>query len=214
VVTAVDGAEALVAASAGDFDLIFLDLQMPVLNGLEAARRMRRAGVRAPMIAMSASVLSQEREQCRKAGMSDFLPKPFRKGDVQALLARRLGGRVRGEPAGAAAGAETVFDPQQALAACLGDRAVLARLVAAFQSGLGEQLPAIRRAAASGDPARLCQEAHAVKGAALNLHAPELAGRAAALEEAGKAGRLAEVPGLVRELEAAARRFREKAAAG
>jgi two-component system sensor histidine kinase/response regulator len=216
VVTAVDGAEALVAASAGSFDLILLDLQMPVLNGLEAARRMRRAGVRAPLIAMSASVLSQEREQCRKAGMSDFLPKPFRKGDVQELLARHLGGRVRGEPPGATsatAATKAVFDPQQALAACLGDRAVLLRLLATFQARLQEQLPAIRRAAASADLQRVCQEAHAIRGAALNLHAAELAGRAAALEEAGQAGCLAEVSALLLELEEAARRFREKAPA-
>ncbi len=232
VVTAVDGAEALVAASAGSYDLIFLDLQMPVLNGLEAARRMRRAGVRAPLVAMSASVLSQEREQCRKAGMSDFLPKPFRKSDVQGLLTRLLGGRARadaaaktGAPAAEAPAAEApaaeaqaaeaaaavadprVFDEQKALAACLGDRGMLERLLAAFQSALGRQLPAIRQAAGGGDALRIRQEAHAVKGAALNLHAGELAERAAALEEAAQAGRLAELPALLSGLEEAVRDF-------
>ncbi len=198
VVTVANGAEALVAASSAAFDLIFLDLQMPVLNGVEAARRIRRAGVQAPLVAMSASVLSQERELCRKAGMSEFLPKPFRKSDVQELLARLLGGGARSK----------VFEPAQALAACLGDRQVLERLLAAFVSGLGAQLPAIRRAAASGDAQRVCQEAHAVKGAALNLHATELAERAAELEAAGRAGRLAEISALLPGMEDAARRFR------
>ena len=217
VVTTVDGAEALQAATASAFDLIFLDLQMPNLNGLEAARRMRSQGVRAPLVAMSASVLSQEREQCRKAGMNDFLPKPFRKSDVQELLARYLAGRFRAEatPESAAAGEPgRVFDQQQALAACLGDRAVLARLLGAFLAKLQEQLPAIRGAARSGDAEKVRQEAHALKGAALNLHAAELSEQAAALEAAGKAGRLAEASALLPRLEEAARRFRETAPAG
>jgi HPt (histidine-containing phosphotransfer) domain-containing protein len=92
----------------------------------------------------------------------------------------------------------------------------LERLLAAFVSGLDTQLPAIRRAAAAGDAPRVCQEAHAVKGAALNLHAKELAARAAELEAAArtaaktaaKAGRLAELEALLPRIEEAARRFR------
>jgi PAS domain S-box-containing protein len=218
VVTAADGAEALVAASSNPFDLVFLDLQMPVLNGLEAARRMRRAGVRAPLVAMSASVLSHEREQCRKAGMNDFLPKPFRKDDVQELLARLLGERARARgaeqaegsaaPAGEPAEASRVFDSAQALAACLGDRAMLGQLLAAFLSGLDRQLSAIRAAAASADLPRACQEAHALKGAALNLHAAELAECAEKLETAARQGRRQQVQALLPGLEEAGGHFR------
>ncbi len=107
-----------------------------------------------------------------------------------------------------------MFESAQALAACLGDREMLERLLTAFLSGLDQQLPAIRRAAVSGDAQRVCREAHAVKGAALNLHAAELAERAAELEAAGKAGRLADISALLPELEAAACRFRATAQVG
>jgi HPt (histidine-containing phosphotransfer) domain-containing protein len=82
---------------------------------------------------------------------------------------------------------------------------MLERLLAAFRSALGRQLEAIRQGA--GEAQRVRQEAHAVKGAALNLHAGELAQRAAALERAAQAGRLAEIPELLSGLEEAARRF-------
>jgi HPt (histidine-containing phosphotransfer) domain-containing protein len=126
---------------------------------------------------------------------------------VQQLLARHL--RPGDHPAG-----EPVFDPRQALEACLGDRAMLERLLEAFLARLADQLPAIRKAIGQGDAQTVHQEAHAVKGAALNLHAAELAERAAAVEEAGKAGRLEEVAALLPALEAAARRFREQMPAG
>jgi HPt (histidine-containing phosphotransfer) domain-containing protein len=85
---------------------------------------------------------------------------------------------------------------------------MLGRLLAAFLTALDVQLPAIRRAAATGDAQRICQEAHALKGAALNLHAAELAERAAELEKEGRAGRLLEISALLPGLEEAARRFR------
>ena len=89
-----DGAAAARAATAGAFDLIIMDLQMPVMDGLEATRLIRAAEAgrrRVPIIALTANATSRELERCREAGMDVFLTKPI---DLDLLLATitRLGG--------------------------------------------------------------------------------------------------------------------------
>ena len=228
VVATEDGEKALQAAGAGRFDIIFLDLQMPNLPGLEATRRLRGIGVQAPIVGMSASVLSQEREQCRAAGMNGFLAKPFGLKEVQEALARYLPARRAARTAAAAAKAadpaaddrpaDRVFDAAEALAACLGDREALAGLLETFLRRLEEQLAVIRAALKEGGPAAksawqaarsaaVRAEAHSIKGAALNLCAGELAEEAAALEQLAAAGRRQEAADMFPQLEAAARRF-------
>ncbi len=82
-----DGAAAVDAAGTGVFDVILLDLQMPVMGGFEAARRIRaveRDGRRLPIIALTANATSLDVEECRVAGMDDFLAKPI---DMDMLIA-------------------------------------------------------------------------------------------------------------------------------
>ena len=175
---------------------------------------MRAQGLRSPLVAMSASVLSQEREECLRAGMNDFLPKPFGRSDVQALLARHLGGRWNAEPPAGAAQGSRVFDRARALEACQGSLEVLHRLSQVFLERLAAQLPALRLAAGAGDAETLRREAHAVKGAALNLHAAELAELASAMEAEAMAGRTDQAARQAAELEEAAGRFRQAVSQG
>jgi hypothetical protein len=80
VQTATNGQEALDAVREGDFAAVLMDCQMPVLDGLEATRRIRllpSARARTPVIALTASTLPQELEECRAAGMNDVLCKPL-----------------------------------------------------------------------------------------------------------------------------------------
>ena len=83
-----NGQEALdlVLNDKEDFDLILMDIQMPVLNGLDATRELRKAGVLTPIVAMTANVLKGDREICLSAGMNDYIGKPVKLNDLQHTL--------------------------------------------------------------------------------------------------------------------------------
>jgi CheY-like chemotaxis protein len=90
--TAEDGAEAVARATKNSYAAIFMDMQMPKLNGLEATREIRRLhGYRdTPIIAMTANAFAEDKERCLKAGMNDFLIKPFNPDELFATLLRSL----------------------------------------------------------------------------------------------------------------------------
>jgi signal transduction histidine kinase len=95
--TANDGAEAVALAQKNSYAAIFMDMQMPKLNGLEATREIRQLpGCRdTPIIAMTANAFVEDKEQCLAAGMTDFLIKPFNPDDLFAILLRSLSRRER-----------------------------------------------------------------------------------------------------------------------
>lgn len=86
VTTAQSGEEALNLALSQPFDLIFMDIQMPEMDGLEAASRLRRANVISPIIAFSANAYQDDIAKSLQAGMNDHLCKPFNNRDLVALL--------------------------------------------------------------------------------------------------------------------------------
>jgi len=93
VVLAEDGEEALARTARDRFDLIFMDMQMPRLDGVGATRAIRSRegdGPRTPIVAMTANALEAEREACLAAGMDDHIAKPIRLASVEAILARML----------------------------------------------------------------------------------------------------------------------------
>jgi CheY-like chemotaxis protein len=92
VVLANHGAEALSQLAQHDIDLVLMDCNMPIMDGYEASRRIRQGGhhPELPIIALTANALPDERERCRAAGMNDYLAKPFRREELNALLERWL----------------------------------------------------------------------------------------------------------------------------
>ncbi|MBF0254124.1 MAG: response regulator [Candidatus Omnitrophica bacterium] len=84
--TASDGQEAVDKVRKRKFDLIFMDIRMPVLNGYEATRKIRQADPDVPIIALTAHVMPHVKPKCLECGMNDFLPKPYSIDKLTALL--------------------------------------------------------------------------------------------------------------------------------
>jgi len=83
-----DGAQAVEAVEKQPYDLVFMDCQMPTMDGYEATRAIRDKGIRIPIIAMTANAMEGDREACIEAGMDDYCAKPIRPRDLAQALTR------------------------------------------------------------------------------------------------------------------------------
>jgi CheY-like chemotaxis protein len=96
ITLATNGVEALEQWRQGDFDLILMDVQMPEMTGLEAAIQIRREeaiGAHVPIVAMTASAMSEERDRCLAAGMDDFISKPVSYKVIEEMITSTFSNR-------------------------------------------------------------------------------------------------------------------------
>jgi two-component system sensor histidine kinase/response regulator len=179
---AADGRAAVKAWQTGRYDLIFMDCQMPVLDGYEATREIRLlegATRRIPIVALTAHAMKGADLQCAAAGMDDYLSKPIDRVKLQACLEHWLGVSVAvgempadGDPRERAP--SVIDDPVdwQALLDATDQDEQLARELAILYIDSGEEnLHSILSALQEGDYGRIGVTAHALKGASANLHA-------------------------------------------
>jgi signal transduction histidine kinase/CheY-like chemotaxis protein/HPt (histidine-containing phosphotransfer) domain-containing protein len=197
-----DGLEALEKAAA-DPAVIFMDIQMPRMNGYEAVRALRDQGFSRPIIAMTASVLPGEQERCMTSGFDDILLKPFKRPDIEAMLQKWIHGGPQkngapGEtrrPAPAApvpAEDPAVFDAADLLETFMDNEETARSLLVHFIERTGDQLAAIPGMTEKGAWEDARREAHTIKGSALTLGGKRLGETAARLELACKAEDAAE----------------------
>ncbi len=215
VETVEDGRQAVEKAAGGGFDLVFLDVNMPVMGGPDAARAMREAGVRAPLIGVTASIRAEEQQRCLESGMNAFLAKPFRRKELAQILRawlprgaeRPAGGPLAAAPAGPHAPPprppSEILDFPAAVAAFMGREETVRGLLAGYVRRVAAKLPALRAAIETGDREAVRFEAHAAKGGAMNLRAGRLADAALALERAAEEARMSEASGLLASFTAA-----------
>ena len=194
-----NGRLAVEACAAEAFDVILMDAQMPVLDGLDATRAIRaaerRTGRHVPIIAMTARAMAGDRERCLEAGMDGYVSKPIRVTE----LARALSGiadtgsrdTVTDSPRIVSHHGGPAIDMTGLLALVGGDHELVGELFSIFVTDAPARLEDLRIALEQNDATQIADAAHAISGAAGNLHATALAQCAAAVEASARSGDVA-----------------------
>lgn len=226
-----NGEEALAALGKGDYAVILMDCQMPVMDGFEATRciREREASVAArdssdgsanpsdtvlqstphiPIIAVTANAMQGDRERCLATGMDDYLAKPIKLDELRSTLARWVSAppdvMVPGKQILIPTMADPtrgIFDPAKMYQNIGGDSELFAQLVRLFLDRHQTMLADIRTALADADSIAVERMAHTFKGTAGNLCASEVALTAGRLEAVGRLNTLHDAPPVYAQLE-------------
>jgi signal transduction histidine kinase/CheY-like chemotaxis protein/HPt (histidine-containing phosphotransfer) domain-containing protein len=170
-----DGAKVIESLKARHYQLVLLDIQMPVLDGYMTSRRIRedlRSSV--PIIAMTAHAMRGERERCLEAGMNEYLSKPIDAGELFAMIAKfvpaadasGVGGSTECDPEPATKGDAPTFsiiDLGYLQDLSGGDREYEMEMAEQFLHGVPEELGQLEAALAAGDRGRVSKVAHNLK---------------------------------------------------
>jgi two-component system sensor histidine kinase/response regulator len=212
---AVDGAEAVARTTRDDFDLVLMDLHLPVLDGVAATRAIR-AGARScrtPILAFSASVRPEDRERCLAAGMTGFIAAPVGAAELVDAVVRCLhvnpSGTFNAVTAATLAAAmdsprpaaQGVLDAVTALSRLGGDAALYRRLLKRFASSHLNSARDVQRALAAADFDGAALIVHTLSSAAANIGAAALQAAAQALEHALERRKLETIDGLLADFE-------------
>jgi PAS domain S-box-containing protein len=219
-----NGQEAIKALETIPCDIVFMDVQMPVMDGFEATRVIRSGKTKAPnpgipIIAVTANAMKGDRERCIEAGMDDYISKPFAPKALAAAIEKWLDRDQEQPPAKDTFIARTepsdlsdvaqraksdgppVFDRQALTALLMGDEDLVREIIAGFLGDMPRQIDTLKKHIAEGDAGLAGGLGHAIKGAAANVGGLALSAAAFEIENAGNAGRLEEIAALMPELE-------------
>ena len=190
-----DGREGVTAFTKQHFDLILMDIQMPVLDGLSATREIRilerqDGRKQTPIMALTASALTEDRERCNAAGCTAFLPKPVRKGEMIENVGRLLGLAEENSPLQVSSDGGPPLDAE------------VEALQPEFIEELGDAIRRIHSSLAVADYTESGRCAHQLAGAGATFGFPEVSRIGRLLEQAAHQGDLAESRALADQLEA------------
>ena len=201
-----DGSQAVKAYKRKNYNLIFMDIQMPIMDGYAATQEIREIETRnleqssiinqqssiqrVPIIAMTAHAIKGYRERCLEAGMDDYIAKPLRRKELLTIVEKWTSGiddciAPRGNQE-----SEAPMEYAKALEEFEGDEEFLMEVLEGFIGNVTSQIKLIRQAISDGDAEAVRREAHSIKGGAANLTANDLSGIAFEIENIGKSGML------------------------
>jgi len=192
---AIDGKQAIEKARKGNFDLILMDMEMPVIDGCEATKQIRKFDSNTPIIAMTANTLVEDKQRCSDAGMNGFITKPFNDTELIELIYSQVNNKKEEQLSPNIENTKdtnniedtfsTVSPPDlksinftEGLNRCQGNRKLYVKLLRDFSKNyheVGIQLEAMFKSKQLDEYART---AHTLKGVAANLgiqHIPDIA---------------------------------------
>ena len=183
VTVVANGQEAVHACRDGAFDLVLMDCQMPVLDGWDAARELRRLGVTIPILAFTATATLGDRDRCLAAGMNDYLTKPIEKAVLAEKLRRWLTGDAEPDASSlqTASTAPEVFDRSVIGRYFAGEEQVFLEGLQLFLRQSRESLAQLRDGGRDGGE-RMARLMHRMRGSAATLGGTRLARLCADLE--------------------------------
>ncbi|MEI6877397.1 MAG: response regulator, partial [Spirochaetota bacterium] len=198
--TASNGVEALELLGKSAYDLVLMDMQMPVMDGLEATRRIRdsRSAVLdhgIPIIAMTANAMEDDRRRCFDVGMNDYVTKPIKPEALSELLARWMPVAVdEGE-------GPALYDGKDMRERLMDDGKLVKIVLSCFLEDMPAEIRKLKELVEAGEASEAGHQAHKIKGAAANISAPALRALAGGMEERARKGDLPALRGLIGELE-------------
>jgi len=193
-----NGREAIAAFDREQFDVVIMDIRMPVMSGLEAAAAIRdrekNSDLHTPILAMTAYASEESRQKCYESGMDGCLVKPITASQLYAAIDKVLmttaQERVSQEASLEESSKETSIDTDALMRRVRNDAKLLGNMITRFRDTYPDMLSDIRRAIADQDVQRVKDTAHKLKGAVGNFSAWTPYEAVLRLEEMGKAGDL------------------------
>jgi signal transduction histidine kinase/CheY-like chemotaxis protein/HPt (histidine-containing phosphotransfer) domain-containing protein len=218
-----NGKQALEKWEQGQYELILMDCQMPVMDGYDATRaiRSRTDRERTPIVALTANALESDRKRCAAAGMDDFIAKPFERNDLVKVLERWLPSdslvgtgiesvaKKKPLEQKAASDSEPSLDHAQmeAMREALGED--FDDLITTYVEGVEEMLRVIPQAWETSDLKELERQVHSIKSSSASVGAMALSKLARTMEDQARSNELVEVAEQVQEMELEFQRVRE-----
>ncbi len=205
-----NGRLAVEALKQVPYDLIFMDVQMPEMDGFEATRlirKMEKEEKHTPIIAMTAHAMKGDRERCLKAGMDDYISKPIEPQVMIDTIEKWIKSSRRKQiPSPEASSPNNRHSPilpldiKSVLQRVNGDRELLTEMLEEFMNYLPEQIDKLRTAVRQGDFQLVERESHSLKGASGNLGAKRIVDLASSLELLGRANDLSDAGEIIDKL--------------